>query len=111
MHTDEQHEPSGDTPETPDSGGAWERFGELLTAAGARLRDALGADSLSVPAGEDADRADRPGAESAASLPDAAAGPETEAGQLTVSRADGHLRVSEGGGAYIESDTWEAVER
>jgi hypothetical protein len=115
MHTDEQYEPSRDTPETPDSGGAWERFGALLSAAAARLRDALGADSLSVPADGDADRPDgrpdRSGAESAAPLPDDAAETATDPGELTVSRADGRLRVSEGDGAYIESDTWEEVER
>lgn len=115
MHTDEQHEPSGDTPETPDAGGMWERLGALLSAAAARLRDALGADSLSVPADRDADRPDgkpdRPGAETAAPIRDDAAGTATDPGELTVSRADGCLRVSEGDGAYIESDTWEDVER
>ena len=118
MHTDEQYESSDHTPEPPDNGGIRARLGTLLSAAAARLRDALGADSLSTPTGEGrasggSRSAGRDVADSDTSAPDGAAttGADTEAGELTVSRGDGRLRVSDGEGAYIESDTWEAVER
>ncbi|WP_159901359.1 hypothetical protein [Salinirussus salinus] len=111
MHTDEQHEPSDSTPDPEDGGGLRVRLRAFLAGAAAWLRDALGADSLSGPAGDwDAGRSGRPPGRDArgdASPPEAAAG----TGELTASRTDGHLRVSDGDGAYIESDTWEEVER
>jgi hypothetical protein len=111
MHTDEQHEPSGSTPGPGDSGGIGARLRSFLAGAAARVRDALGADSLSRPAGEQGagrdGRSPRRDTSGDASPPEAAAG----TGELTASRTDGHLRVSDGDGAYIESDTWEEVER
>ncbi|MEF8906617.1 MAG: hypothetical protein V5A13_02035 [Haloarculaceae archaeon] len=115
MHTDEQHESAENTLEPPKGGGIRTRVRTLLSAAAARLRDVLGADSLSVPAEvEAADRGDwtdRRGAESATAPPESTTRAGTEPAELTVSRADGRLRVSGGGEAYIESDTWEEVER
>jgi hypothetical protein len=110
MHTDEQHESADATRETPDSGGVWGRLGDLLSAAAARLRDALGADSLSVPPEGEVDRDDRSARRDpdvTDALPEAAGG---DPGELTVSRVGGRLRVSDGD-TYIESDTWEEVER
>lgn len=111
MHTDEQHEPSDDAPGPHESGGIHARLRGFLAGAAARLRDALGSDSLSGPPGErGGDRDSRPAGRDArgdASAPEAPAG----TGDLTASRTDGHLRVSDGSGAYIESDTWEEVER
>lgn len=115
MHTDEQHESAENSPTPPEGGGIRARIRALLSAAAARVRDAVGADSLSVPAeveGVDRDDwSDGRGAEDAAAPPDATARVGSETGELTVSRADGQLRVSGGGEAYIESDTWEEVER
>lgn len=118
MHTDEQHEPSEHTSEPTERGGVRARLGALLSAAAARLQSALGATSLSPPAGaKSVSGGGRPAGRDAggsdAPSPDAAAasGAGTEAGELTVSRADGRLRVSDGQEAYVESDTWVAVER
>ncbi len=114
MRTDEQHEAPDRPPETPDGGGLRGRLRNLLFGAAARLRDALGADSLSTepPETTAAGRSGLPARDGG----DPGRGPDAEEvddgdGPLTVSRADGRLRLSDGDGAYIESDTWEAVER
>jgi len=117
MHTDEQREPSVDATDTPDSGGVRGRLRGLLRSALVRLRDALGADSLSVPAGEGREEgapdagSDRDGAGDGTDVLPEVADRAGSPAELTVSRADGRLRVSDGEGAYIESDTWEEVER
>lgn len=114
MRTDEQHEAPDFPPETPDDSGLRGRLRALLAGAAARLRDALGADSLSTEPLETtaAGRSGLPAREGGepGSVSDAEEADEGD-GTLTVSRADGRLRLSDGDGAYIESDTWEEVER
>jgi hypothetical protein len=106
MRTDERHDLSESRSDSPADSGLWSRLADRLSAAAARVRDALGTDSPPTSAAADRDsRPDRNGPGNAVTDTD------SEPGELTVSRADGRLRVAEGPGAYIESDTWEAVER
>ena len=107
MRIDERHDPAESGPDSPEHSGLWSRFADRVSAAAARLRDALSADppSASPETGADPDR--RPDRHTEAAVAD----DDDGAGELTVSRADGRLRVAEGPSAYIESDTWEAVER
>jgi hypothetical protein len=106
MRTDERHDPAESAPNSPEHSGLWGRLADRVSAAVARLRDALSADPPSAPAKTGADPDRRPDRHTEAAVAD-----DGDAGELTVSRADGHLRVAEGPGAYIESDTWETVER
>jgi len=117
MHTDEQHKSSENRPEPPESAGFRARLGAIVSAAAARLRDVLGGDSLSAPAGEAGSgsrlSADCDAGGSDARSSDAPSTAETsrQTVELTVSRTGGRLRLSDGEEAYIESDTWDEAER
>jgi hypothetical protein len=105
MHTDEQHEPAEADPDPAPEGGLRARLRRFFAGAAARVRDALGADSLGPEGTQEAET-------EVADLPARRDGgtPEPGDGELTASRSNGWLRISDGD-TYIESDTWKEPKR